>query len=323
LPGKTDRYSHTPAFDGERLYVPGIRDVLVCLDAMNGKEVWRVDFVEVHSAPVPAFGFVSSPLVDGEFVYVQAGAAVRKLNKRTGKEIWSALKDEGGMWGSAFSSPVVARLAGQTQVVVQTREKLAGLDEDSGQCSGRTRFRLSRHEYFNADDCRRPDLTSSYGGKSLAFTIAKLDQTLAASEQWENKTQVTCPPRGDRRARLSPSAPPAVCLHRVTTGKAWTTKPYGKCWSLVARSVNSGQTNGESYCSFARIPKIRVARFRKISGLPRGRIWPFAGTGVCATKRYDRLSLGIMCGWRLGWANADAQFGRFRRLCEYAIEVLE
>jgi outer membrane protein assembly factor BamB len=30
----------TPAFDGERLYVAGIRDVLVCLDAKTGKEHW-------------------------------------------------------------------------------------------------------------------------------------------------------------------------------------------------------------------------------------------------------------------------------------------
>ena len=35
----------TPAFDGQRLYVAGIRDVLVCLDARNGKQLWKLDFV--------------------------------------------------------------------------------------------------------------------------------------------------------------------------------------------------------------------------------------------------------------------------------------
>src|SRR5262249_44569277 len=35
----------TPAWDGECLYVAGMRDVLVCLDGATGKERWRVDFV--------------------------------------------------------------------------------------------------------------------------------------------------------------------------------------------------------------------------------------------------------------------------------------
>jgi len=32
----------TPAYDGERLYVAGMRDVLVCFDGRSGKELWRV-----------------------------------------------------------------------------------------------------------------------------------------------------------------------------------------------------------------------------------------------------------------------------------------
>ena len=34
----------TPAFDDGRLYVAGMRDVLVCLDASDGKVIWKVDF---------------------------------------------------------------------------------------------------------------------------------------------------------------------------------------------------------------------------------------------------------------------------------------
>ena len=32
----------TPALDGDRLYVAGMRDVLVCLDARDGEEIWKV-----------------------------------------------------------------------------------------------------------------------------------------------------------------------------------------------------------------------------------------------------------------------------------------
>ncbi len=100
----------TPAYDGESLYVAGMRDVLVCLDAQTGKERWRVDFVEKFKTPLPAFGFVCSPLVVGDHVYVQAGTGFCKVDKRTGEVVWRVLVDAGGMFGSAFSSPVYERL---------------------------------------------------------------------------------------------------------------------------------------------------------------------------------------------------------------------
>jgi outer membrane protein assembly factor BamB len=74
----------TPALDGDRLYVAGMRDVLVCLSARDGKEVWRKDFVKELKTPPPDFGFVCSPLVDGDAVYVQAAAALLRVNKHTG-----------------------------------------------------------------------------------------------------------------------------------------------------------------------------------------------------------------------------------------------
>ena len=51
----------TPALDGDRLYVAGMRDVLVCLDARGGKEVWRKDFVKELKTPLPDFGFTCQP----------------------------------------------------------------------------------------------------------------------------------------------------------------------------------------------------------------------------------------------------------------------
>ena len=47
----------TPALDGDRLYVAGMRDVLVCLDARDGKEVWRKDFVKELDDAAAGFWF--------------------------------------------------------------------------------------------------------------------------------------------------------------------------------------------------------------------------------------------------------------------------
>lgn len=63
----------TPALDGDTLYVAGMRDVLVALNITDGSERWRLDFVKRFGSDLPTFGFVSSPLIDGDSVYVQAG----------------------------------------------------------------------------------------------------------------------------------------------------------------------------------------------------------------------------------------------------------
>jgi outer membrane protein assembly factor BamB len=64
----------TPTLDNGELFVAGIRDVLVCLDADSGEIKWRVDFAQRLKTSLPSFGCVCSPLVDGDHVYVQAVA---------------------------------------------------------------------------------------------------------------------------------------------------------------------------------------------------------------------------------------------------------
>ncbi|OYW13033.1 MAG: hypothetical protein B7Z55_17535, partial [Planctomycetales bacterium 12-60-4] len=100
----------TPAYDGATLYVAGIRDVLVALDAEAGAERWRFDFPERLKSPLPAFGCASSPLLHEGAVFLQAGGGFCKLNQRSGELLWRVLEDGGGMNGSAFSSPVVATI---------------------------------------------------------------------------------------------------------------------------------------------------------------------------------------------------------------------
>ena len=88
-----------PIVEGDRLFTTGSKDkkfeVVTAFDRKMGKELWRAQWVGVMTMPffaksnggwiraMPHFGFVCSPLVDGEFVCVQAGANFVKLNKRT------------------------------------------------------------------------------------------------------------------------------------------------------------------------------------------------------------------------------------------------
>jgi outer membrane protein assembly factor BamB len=230
----------TPTCDGDSLYVAGIRDVLVCLNAATGEVRWRVDFVEEFKAAVPAFGFVSSPLVDDGAVYVQAGGAVVKLAKTTGKVLWRALDDGGGMGGSAFSSPIIAELRGVRQMVVQTREKLAGLSLADGKVLWEQPV-----EAFRGMNILTPVIsgnsifTSTYGGQTLLYDITSSEGSFKSNTLWSLNAQgYMCSPvvvDGVAYEHLKNQRVMAVDLK---TGKElWTTdKSYGKYWSLVANN---------------------------------------------------------------------------------------
>lgn len=233
----------TPAFDGDSLFVAGMRDILVCLDAATGRERWRVDFVEQMNTPLPSFGFVSSPLVEGDHVYVQAGAGFVKLDKRSGGIVWRSLQDEGGMMGSAFSSPIKATICGQTQFVVQTRDRLAGIDEGNGR-----ELWSQKIEAFRGMNILTPVVlhdaifTSSYGGKSWLFDLTKSSDNssgkpYALTERWRNKVQgyMSTPVVIEGHAYLHLRNQRFTCIDLATGKQDWTTRPFGKYWSLVAQ----------------------------------------------------------------------------------------
>lgn len=227
----------TPAYDGESLFVAGMRDTLTCLDASSGASRWQVDFGKELGSPLPAFGFVCSPLVDGPHVFVQAGAGLCKLDKRNGKILWRKLQDDGGMWGSAFSSPILAKLAGRRQLLVQTRERLVGVDPDSGD-----ELWSQSIPAFRGMNILTPTVsgdsvfTSAYGGKSLLFTLAGENRAITSSEVWKNKATgyMSSPVVIDGHLYLHLRNRRFTCIELSTGESCWTTTPFGDYWSLIA-----------------------------------------------------------------------------------------
>ena len=53
----------TPAVANDRVFVGGMRDHLLCLDANSGQIQWEIDFPKQFGTPLPDFGFASSPPV--------------------------------------------------------------------------------------------------------------------------------------------------------------------------------------------------------------------------------------------------------------------
>ena len=260
----------TPALDDGLLFVAGMRDVLVCLDAASGKEVWKVDFVQQLQTPLPAFGFASSPLVSGDFVFVQAGAALIKLKKRTGEIVWQSLKDEGGMYGSAFSSPYLTEVAGKRQLLVQTREKLAGVDPDDG------RVLWSQDiEAFRGMNILTPTVfdssvfISSYGGRSQMIRLTEEAGGWKAERAWDNRLQgyMSTPLLIDGHAYLHLRNQRAACI-RLSDGEiTWISQPYGRYWSMVSqdRRILALDERGELLLLEANPEEFEVVDTRKIA----------------------------------------------------------
>lgn len=230
----------TPAYDGKNLIVAGMRDVLVSFDARTGKEQWRVDFAKEFKTSAPEFGLVCSPLIDGDALYVQAANSVVRLNKTTGKVIWRSLESSSNIMESgAFSSPVLATIAGKRQLIVQTREKLAGLDPVSGAV-----LWLQTVPSFRGMNILTPVvfgdaiLTSSYQNKSWLYKVAKLPNSFKVEEAWNNNAQgyMSTPVVINGYAYLHLGNQRFTCIDLSTGQRTWTSpKPFGQYASLVAQ----------------------------------------------------------------------------------------
>lgn len=226
----------TPSYADGLIYIAGMRDVLVCLNAADGSEAWRFDFPAKLESKLPDFGFVCSPLVDGDYVYVQAGGGFAKLDRRSGELVWISLQDGGGMMGSAFSSPVKATLCGVPQLIVQTRETLCGVDEKDG-----TKLWEQKVPAFRGMNILTPTVigdqifTSTYQNKSFLYQVSNNGQW-KVEEKWNNAKRgyMSSPVVIDGHVYLHLQNQRFTCLDWESGEDRWTSEPFGKYWSLIA-----------------------------------------------------------------------------------------
>lgn len=116
----------TPAVGAGLLVTFGITGVLSCWSTDSGEERWRIDFSERQDEAFPRWGNSLSPLIHEGRVYVHYGkdsGSILALDAATGEEIWSL---EGA--GASYASPVLAEIAGHTQLLILTADALLALD---------------------------------------------------------------------------------------------------------------------------------------------------------------------------------------------------
>ncbi len=130
--------SNSPVTDGRYLYASFGSRGLYCYD-FDGKLVWEKD-LGVRMKMRLQFGEGSAPALYGNLLIHpfdhEDGSFVVALDKRNGKEVWRAERDE----GSAWATPLVADLKGKKQVVVSASKKVRAYDPENGkliwECAG-------------------------------------------------------------------------------------------------------------------------------------------------------------------------------------------
>ncbi len=122
----------TPTVDGDIVYVVSGDAQLSALRIADGEVVWHRDLNEDFGGAVPRFGFSVSPLIEGDLLLMEVGAAgdqpaVVALDKHSGALRWGALAE-----AASYSSPVIASIDGIRQVIFSRRagQEVVGIDLD-------------------------------------------------------------------------------------------------------------------------------------------------------------------------------------------------
>jgi len=121
----------TPTWHQGRVYALGALGEFRCLDAKTGKVLWSKNILTDNGAANVQWGMSASPLIVDEKVIVlpggPGGRSVVAYHKVTGERVWSAQDDQ-----QAYTSPMVATLAGRRQLVVVSARRAMGLAVEDG-----------------------------------------------------------------------------------------------------------------------------------------------------------------------------------------------
>jgi outer membrane protein assembly factor BamB len=130
--------SIAPVTDGRYLYASFGSRGIYCYD-LDGKLIWEKD-LGVQMRIRLQFGEGAAPALYGNLLIHpfdhEGGSFVVALDKRNGKEVWRASRDE----SSAWSTPLIADLKGKKQVVISATKKVRAYDPENGkliwECAG-------------------------------------------------------------------------------------------------------------------------------------------------------------------------------------------
>jgi outer membrane protein assembly factor BamB len=166
-----DKYNYSggprccPVVDDDRVYIFGAEGLLICAQASDGKELWRIDTAEKFGVVQNFFGVGSTPVIEGDLLIAQIGGSpadsnaddfaalkgngsgVVAFDKFTGKVVYQ-IADE----LASYASPVLATIDGRRWCFVLARGGLIGFEPKAGKVDFHFPWRASDLESVNASN---------------------------------------------------------------------------------------------------------------------------------------------------------------------------
>ncbi len=132
--GYGDGPRSTPTLDGDRVYALGANGDLCCLQARDGKELWRLNILTRFKGNNIGWGISESPLVEGNLLIVTPGGqegTIVALDKMTAKTVWTS-QDPAGSEPAGYASPIAFTVGGVRQVATFTSKGGIGVRAKDG-----------------------------------------------------------------------------------------------------------------------------------------------------------------------------------------------
>jgi len=217
----------TPAVAEGKVVTLGVSGVLTCLNAADGKVVWRKD--EIKGAP--QFFTSSSPIIVDGLAIAQLGpqgtGAIVAYELASGKEKWKCADQ-----GAAYASPVLATIEGIKQIITLTDSSVVGIGVADGKLLWKAPFGVSGRGYNAATPVVDGStvFVSGIGRGTKALKIEKKEAGLEAKELWSNPlaVQFCSPVVKDGLVYALSNKGNLFCLNAADGQTAWTVEaPMG------------------------------------------------------------------------------------------------
>ncbi|HEY3862780.1 MAG TPA: PQQ-binding-like beta-propeller repeat protein [Verrucomicrobiae bacterium] len=245
----------TPLIDGGRVFVQSCRGEFQCLNLETGAKIWGVNFEKdfgvkflgskANEGTASRRGNNGSSVVDGGAVIVNVGSAEGAtlvcFDKQNGKVLWKAGHDE-----AAYSSPVVATLAGVKQVVSFTADALMGVEREHGAILWRVPFRTDAKRHAATPVIFGDTvIVNSHTIGLVATKITNEGGTVRAVPAWANeelKINLSTPVRvGDYLYDQGPGQD-YICADARTGETKWKAPGFGARGTENASTIAAGNT---------------------------------------------------------------------------------
>lgn len=252
----------SPAVAADKICTFGVGGVLSCLDAVNGKVVWRKE-----SGAWPQFFTASSPIiVDGKCIAYLGGrgnGAITAFDLASGEEKWKWTGE-----GPGYGSFGLMTVAGTKQIVTPTERGVVGIGVTDGKLLWQVPLTA---RYMNGTPIidGQTVIYSAQGPGTVALKIEKQADGFAAKELWKGDPthQYNTSVLKDGQLYGLSARRNFFCMNAQTGEVLWTdTTARGECGTVIdAGSVLLALTSDTELVAFkpgkayAELAKMKVA----------------------------------------------------------------